>query len=87
MNATVVHHLPDSSSPEEEYLKILDVAPYLELIGVRCKILKLTKEIINSSDRIYELITSMTQLEEEGKIKSHRITVSPSRSYLLVEYP
>lgn len=87
MNAGVAHHLPDSSSSQEDYLKILDLAPFIETIGVRCKIIELTKNIINSSDKIYELITSMTLLEEEGEIKSHRITVTPSQSYLIVEYP
>ena len=87
MNAGFAHHLPDSSSPSEDYLKILDLAPYIETIGVRCKIIELTKNIINSSDKIYELITSMTLLEEKGEIKNHRITVTPSQSYLIVEYP
>ncbi len=88
MTAINMSTLASSSRLDNDYWESLELLPFIETIGVRCKILKLSQKIINSSDRIYELINSFTTFEEQGKIRSYRlVTQDPLHSYLIVEFP
>jgi hypothetical protein len=87
MNAKLLNKVSSGSFVQNEYLKILELAPFIETIGVRCKVIKVSKLISDSSFKMYEIAKSFTLLVAQRKIKSHRLVVTPLQSYFIVEYP
>ena len=80
------HKLPVTTAKLRDYLQILEIAPFFELMGCKIKMIELTDEMKNSSSNIYELVSTLTELEEKKEIISHRIVVTPPHTYLIVEY-